>query len=221
MIYRVKYSLLKKSLAVYSPVELDLERNAIAEIDGEKWYVSPQEKLPEESVAGHELGSNHILQQAVEADEIHYDLQMRRCFHFTSKVNEIARKADSSIRVLACEPLFDVRRIVFYFKVFEKFVNFRTVVKETRNLVKTQVDFQQVQGREMTKVFPTIGACGLQTCCSRFLHETPIIKQSDVHDMWANKRQSLGICGRIKCCSAFEKGCCKEGCEKCENKSSL
>jgi len=221
VIYRASYSLLRKAVPLFSPIELDLGKNAIAEIDGETWYVRPLEELPEHEIAGHELGSNHILRQVTEADEIHYDLHMRRCYHFTSQVNKIAREADSSIRIMACEPLFDVRRIVFYFKVFEKFVNFRKVIVETRKLVRTQVDFRQVQGREVTKVSPTIGACGIETCCSKFLYDTPVIREEDVRDIWQNKRQSLGICGRIKCCSVFEKECGKKegkGCEKCENK---
>lgn len=219
MIYKARYSLLKKAVPLYSGEELDLDRPVIAEIDGEKWYVHLRERLGDDEVPSTELGSNHVIRQADEADEIHYDLHMRRSFHYTSKVNKIAREAESSIRILACEPLFDVRRIVFYFKVFEKFVNFRTVIKETRKLVRTQVDFQQVEGREVTKVFPTVGACGIETCCSRFLFETPVIREEDVRDMWASKKQSLGICGRIKCCSVFEGGCNNkngEGCERCK-----
>lgn len=220
MIYKASCSLLRKTIPLFSSTELDLEKSAIAEIDGEHWYVRLLEIIPEHNIAGHELGSNHVIKQVTEADEIHYDLQMRRCYHFTSQVNKIAREVESSIRVMACEPLFDVRRIVFYFKVFEKFVNFRKVIIGARELVKTQVDFRQVQGREITKVSPTIGACGIETCCSKFLYDMPVIREEDVRDMWHSKKQSLGICGRIKCCSVFEKECNNRhgGCEKCKNK---
>lgn len=214
MIYQVKYSLLKQKLYVYSSEELDLNKNAIAEIDGEKHFVTLLKELSNNAISGTELGSNYIIRQANDVDRVHYNMQINRCLQFVKEVNEISRKLKGNCKIISCEPTFDVRRIVFYFKVLGRILRLRDIIKQTCNLVKTQVDFRQVEGREIAKLVSTLGVCGLETCCSRFFSNIPIIVRKQTDSEWCNKKPNLGVCGCIKCCSIFEQG----GCEQCERK---
>lgn len=213
MIYKVRYTFLNKEAYVYSPEKMDLNKPCVAEIDGQKYYINLLEEKADHSVETIKYGENNIIKQVEEVDEVHYDLQVRRCRHFVHKVNDAAQELDSSCRVVACEPLFDVRRLIFYFKFFEKIFRLRPLIKTARELVKTQVDFQQVSGRDIAKLVPTMAICGEQTCCSRFLYQSPVIKNDEAKAIWARPQQSIGLCGRIKCCALFEKKC-----KKCPNK---
>jgi cell fate regulator YaaT (PSP1 superfamily) len=227
VIYKLRYTLLKKQVYAFSSEKLEVGDHVVAELDREKYMAIIHEEVQDHVVSSSLLGENNVIRKALEADEIHYDLQARRCFHFTAKANEIARKNESSCRIVTCEPLFDIERIIFYFKVFEKEINLRPVIKDVQELVKAQVDFRLVEGRDVAKLLPTIGACGIQTCCTKFLHTTPILSSEDVKDMWKRPTDNLGVCGRIKCCATFEKrkaggesSCSKGGCGSCGTKAS-
>lgn len=214
MIYQIQYSLLKRTLCVFSPFELDLTKAGIAEIDGEKRYCTILKRMPEESVSSTELGTNHIIRQATVSDEIHHDLHIRKCCFYIKEANRLAKELSLECRFIAAEPLFDLRRIQFYFKAYEP-VTFRRLAKKLRDFVKTQIDLQQVEGRDIAKLVSDIGMCNGQTCCTRFLYETPIINEQDVKNIWTQSWQSLGVCNRIKCCATFEKQ--EYNCTNCNN----
>lgn len=213
MIYQICYTLLKKQIYAFSSEKLEVGDKIVVEIDNEKFSATIRQECTDHSIPSTVLGTNFILRKMSEIDEFHCELQTRRCLSYISKANQIARKYDSSCRIIACEPLFDIERMIFYFKVFEKIVNLRQVIKEVRELVQVQVDFRQVEGRDVAKILPVFGNCGAQTCCTRFLQTTPIISNENGNSVWKKPAKSLGMCGRIKCCTVFEHPCEKENCQ--------
>lgn len=214
---RVKYSLLKKVGYLETDQEVIAGRNCIIDMKGDRHLGKVLEIVDREKVTIDQLVDNNFIRHSDEADEIHYDLQVRRGFYFRTKANEFITKNKVDCNIIAVEPTFDVKTIVFYFAAGQ-FLDYKNLIKELGRLVRAQISFHQVEGRERAKLVSDIGMCGLQTCCTRFLFDTPIISRKDVEGMWANERDYLGVCGRIKCCSTYEKretgkiGCDSGGC---------
>lgn len=203
MMYLVRHLLIKRIITVESDLVLEPKKRVLIEVNGETYYA-------------HVLGdskdtpSGKVVREITEADEIHYDLHIRRCLNFKEQAQKIANLNKIELKILAAEPLFDVSRIIFYFKT-EKLFRIRYLAKLISDIVKTQVDLQQLEGREITRAIGDIGACGIQACCTRFLYTTPLLTQEDAREMWTDEPRSLGMCGRIKCCTLFEKKC-EKGC---------
>lgn len=217
-IARVKFSSLKRIAYIQTDQEVEPGKNCIADIKGDRFLAKILNVQEAAKVPISASEDDRFIRYTDEADEIHYDLQVRRSFFFLSKAHEFVKKHQVGCKILAAEPTFDVKRIIFYFAA-EGFLNFKNLIKEMSVLAKAQIEFRQVEGRERAKLTSDIGMCGLQTCCTRFLFETPIISRQDVEGMWKNESDYLGVCGRIKCCATFEKreagseGCGSGGCE--------
>ncbi len=72
---------------------------------------------------------------------------------------------------------------------------------------QTKVDLQSVGPRDVAKMIGGCGACGLtERCCSTFLVEfEPIsIRMAKAQDLPLVPAEIAGMCGRLRCCLAYE-----------------
>ncbi len=100
---------------------------------------------------------------------------------------------------------FDSSKIIFFF-VSEGRVDFRSLVKDLARLFRVRIELKQIGVRDKAKIIGGFGVCGRELCCSSFLRGFhPLsVKMSKEQNLPLNPTRISGVCGRIKCCMAYE-----------------
>ena len=99
----------------------------------------------------------------------------------------------------------DSSKAMFYFTADDR-VDFRELVKDLIQHLRTRVELRQIGVRDEAKVLGSAGACGRATCCRAFLQGfAPVsIRMAKDQNLALNPGKLSGICGRLKCCLGFE-----------------
>jgi cell fate regulator YaaT (PSP1 superfamily) len=99
----------------------------------------------------------------------------------------------------------DGRKAIFYFTADER-VDFRSLVKYLASQLSTRIQMRQIGVRDEAKKLGGYGVCGQPLCCSTFLTEfLPIsVRMVKEQDLTLNPSRISGVCGRLKCCLAYE-----------------
>ena len=100
---------------------------------------------------------------------------------------------------------FDRQKLLIFF-ISEKRVDFRHLVKELAAIYKNRIELRQIGVRDHAKMLQSLGICGQQCCCSRFINEfSPLsVKMAKEQNMTLDPAKILGMCGRLMCCISFE-----------------
>jgi cell fate regulator YaaT (PSP1 superfamily) len=99
----------------------------------------------------------------------------------------------------------DGRKAIFYFTAEER-VDFRSLVRYLASQLKTRIEMRQIGVRDEAKTLGGYGVCGRPLCCSTFLTEfAPIsVRMAKDQGLALNPSRISGVCGRLKCCLAYE-----------------
>ena len=99
----------------------------------------------------------------------------------------------------------DSSKALFYFTADGR-VDFRELVKDLTQHLRTRVELRQIGVRDEAGVLGSAGACGRPLCCRTFLQAfTPVsIRMAKDQNLALNPGKLSGMCGRLKCCLAFE-----------------
>ncbi len=118
---------------------------------------------------------------------------------------EKAKKRELPMRLIKVRYMLDKSRVVFYF-VADNRIDFRELVRDLAAIFKTRIEMRQVGVRDAAKILGGIGMCGKEVCCREFLFEfEPIsLRTAKEQNLSLNSEKITGICGRLKCCLAFE-----------------
>jgi len=118
---------------------------------------------------------------------------------------ERIKKHNLPMKLIEAEYTFDGNRIMFYFTADGR-VDFRELVKDLANIFKTRIELRQIGVRDESKIRSSIGICGCQLCCSRFLSDfIPVsIKMAKEQGLSLNPAKISGSCGRLMCCLKYE-----------------
>ncbi|HNO09577.1 MAG TPA: regulatory iron-sulfur-containing complex subunit RicT, partial [bacterium] len=110
------------------------------------------------------------------------------------------------MKLVDAEYQFDRKKIVFFFTA-EKRVDFRSLVKDLAGEFKTRIELRQIGVRDEAKRVDGYGPCGKQLCCSGHLTEFQPITTEYAKDqgLQLNPSKLTGLCGRLKCCLAYER----------------
>ncbi len=116
-----------------------------------------------------------------------------------------SRKLD--MKLVDVEMQFDGNKITFYFTA-EKRIDFRELVKDLAATFKTRIELRQIGVRDEAKRLDGVGPCGKRLCCSEFLREfQPItLKMARDQHLALSPNKISGVCGRLMCCLAYERG---------------
>jgi cell fate regulator YaaT (PSP1 superfamily) len=97
------------------------------------------------------------------------------------------------------------RKIIFTFFAEER-IDFRSLVKELASELHMRIEMRQIGARDEVKCMGGTGTCGLVTCC--FLHlrqfQSISIQMAKTQGLTPNPAKLTGICGKLKCCLAYE-----------------
>lgn len=114
-----------------------------------------------------------------------------------------SRKLD--LRVIKCAVGYDRRKITIVFTA-DKRVETRDLCRAMSEAFQTRVDAKMIGVRDETKILGGIGPCGLTLCCSTWLKSFhPVtIRMAKMQGITPNPAKLTGMCGRLKCCVAYE-----------------
>lgn len=103
------------------------------------------------------------------------------------------------------EYTFDGSKLLFYFTADGR-VDFRDLVKDLAVIFRTRIELRQIGVRDESKMIGSVGVCGRDICCSKFLGEfVPVsIKMAKEQGLSLNPTKISGICGRLMCCLKYE-----------------
>lgn len=103
------------------------------------------------------------------------------------------------------EYTFDGNKILFYFTADGR-IDFRELVKDLATVFRTRIELRQIGVRDESKIMGSIGICGRELCCSKFLGEfAPVsIKMAKEQGLSLNPAKISGACGRLMCCLKYE-----------------
>jgi cell fate regulator YaaT (PSP1 superfamily) len=109
------------------------------------------------------------------------------------------------MKLLRAEYAFDASQITVYFSA-EGRVDFRELVKDLANLLRTRIQLHQVGARDAAKLMGGIGPCGRALCCSTWLisFEPISMKMAKEQSLFLNPTKFSGVCGKLMCCLRYE-----------------
>ncbi|MFH1536762.1 MAG: regulatory iron-sulfur-containing complex subunit RicT [Patescibacteria group bacterium] len=119
---------------------------------------------------------------------------------------QLIRKYSLPMKLVDCSYSFDDSRVTFAFTSDTR-VDFRDLVKDLTSHLQRKIRLQQIGIRDTLKQTGGIGPCGRNLCCNKFLDDLGNISTDMARDQQIEQRGSerlSGVCGRLKCCLAYE-----------------
>lgn len=109
------------------------------------------------------------------------------------------------MNLIEAEYTFDQSKLLFYFTADGR-IDFRNLVKDLAVIFRTRIELRQIGVRDESKMIGSVGVCGRDICCSKFLNEfMPVsIKMAKEQGLSLNPTKISGICGRLMCCLKYE-----------------
>jgi len=110
------------------------------------------------------------------------------------------------MKLTKVEQSFDGNKITFYF-VAEGRVDFRELLKDLVEKYRTRIELRQIGSRQEAGMLGGIGSCGRELCCAMYLtsFQRISVKMAKNQNMTLNPTKISGLCGKLKCCLAYEK----------------
>jgi cell fate regulator YaaT (PSP1 superfamily) len=118
---------------------------------------------------------------------------------------EVMKLTGVDVKPVSAELVFDGSRLVFAYEA-EGRPDLTAFREELRRRLSRRVELRSVGPRECARLCGDHGLCGGQHCCRRFpSHEQPItLRMAKDQDLPMSSGRITGLCGRLRCCLAFE-----------------
>lgn len=163
-------------------------------------------------VTGLNLRLKEIIRRANEGDLENHEKKVSMEARGYERTCAVVGRIGLDMSVLKVEYTLDRRKALVFF-ASESRVDFRGLLKELVHDLKAKVELRQVGARDQTKQIGGIGPCGEETCCSRFIDKFHgvSIKMAKDQGLSLKPAKVSGMCGRLKCCLAYEQQTYVEG----------
>jgi cell fate regulator YaaT (PSP1 superfamily) len=138
--------------------------------------------------------------QAYSANLKHKDEVMAYC-------HEMVKKNELEMKLIDVHFSLDGQKITCAF-IADGRVDFRNLVKDLNRHYQKSVRLYQLGVRDEAKLTGDTGACGLSQCCRSHLKKLGNVTSEFAEQQQVAHRGSerlSGMCGRLKCCLAYEK----------------
>ncbi len=118
---------------------------------------------------------------------------------------QLVRERRLRVKTFSGETLFDGGRVLISYGTDDK-VDARPVAAEVTRRIGVRVEARAVGPRDGARAVGSVGLCGPQLCSTRFpSHEQPVtLRMAKDQDVPMNPGRITGLCGRLRCCLAFE-----------------
>ncbi len=135
-----------------------------------------------------------------------------------SAMRDIKKKVkeyELNMKVSNVEFNHDESIIYCYFTAPER-VDFRELVRDLGHTFRKRIELKKIGARDETRMLGGFGHCGTQLCCNGVFRAAVLpsvsMKMAKVQKLSTNPQNLLGLCGKLRCCLAFEyKGYQEEG----------
>lgn len=146
-----------------------------------------------------------VVRRATPHDEKTHDKLLEDEIHAKRTCARKIRERNIAMKLVEAEYSFDRRKIVFYFTAEDR-VDFRELVRDLAQELKTRIELRHIQVRDEAKMVGGIGACGRELCCTTWMREfIPIsMKMAKRQNLSLNPSKISGQCGRLMCCLSYE-----------------
>jgi len=155
---------------------------------------------------------NTIVRKVTTEDlEIMQELEKQKpvAFQYCKKMID---RHQLAMKVIDAYFSFDGSRLIFPF-IADGRIDFRNLVKDLTHHFQKSIRLQQIGIRDEAKIAGDFGSCGRKLCCKTHLKELSSITSdlADVQQISHRGSERLsGLCGRLRCCLAFEGEAYKE-----------
>ncbi|MCI9292112.1 MAG: stage 0 sporulation protein [Erysipelotrichaceae bacterium] len=115
------------------------------------------------------------------------------------------KQLDLDMNLIEAEYTLDCSKIIFVYVADER-VDFRELLKELAAQFKCRIELRQIGPRNKSKIVGGLGMCGMETCCSRFLHDFDVVSINMAKNqlLALNIQKLSGQCGKLMCCLKYE-----------------
>ena len=146
-----------------------------------------------------------VVRIATENDLKKYEENKAKEHKAVLKAKELAKKHKLEMKIIDADWTFDLSKLTFSFTADGR-VDFRDLLKSMASEFKTRIELKQVGARDESKILGGYGPCGRELCCSNHLKEFEkvSIKMAKDQGLSLNPSGINGMCGRLKCCLAYE-----------------
>lgn len=146
-----------------------------------------------------------VIRLATQADIAKLEENNEKAKEIRQECQTIANSLALAMKVVRAEINLDASKVVICFTADDR-VDFRELVKVLANKFKMRIELKQIDAREEAKVLGGLGPCGRECCCSYFLSEPTksSIKMAKTQGMSLSPTSVSGLCGKLKCCLAYE-----------------
>lgn len=122
------------------------------------------------------------------------------------KICEAAiNRLNLDMRLIDAEYTLDRSKIIFVYVADDR-VDFRDLLKDLATQFKCRIELRQIGPRNKAKIVGGLGACGMETCCSRFMNDFDVVSINMAKNqlLALNVQKLSGQCGKLMCCLKFE-----------------
>jgi cell fate regulator YaaT (PSP1 superfamily) len=179
------------------------------------------EKVICQTTHGHELGrvvqANHepvgpppaplkkVVRRATQADRERVEEHKGEAKQAMRAFRDVLRSESIDVKPVAVEIAFDGSRVVVSYQA-EGRPNLGRVQSELGRRLNRRIELRAVGPRECARLCGDHGLCGGKMCSRRYpSHEQPIgLRMAKDQDLPVGSSRITGLCGRLRCCLAFE-----------------
>ena len=191
----------------FSPKDLDIKENdcVIVETSRGIEFGTVVSGIKEASAEDIIKPLKEVLRIATPDDIKHYNENREKEKKALSECEKKVKKHGLKMSLVDAEYTFDSSKLIFYFTADGR-IDFRDLVKDLAIIFKTRIELRQIGVRDESKIIGSVGVCGRDICCSKFLSEfAPVsIKMAKEQGLSLNPTKISGICGRLMCCLKYE-----------------
>ena len=164
--------------------------------------VQANHTVPDEELTG---PLKRIVRRAVPADEEQLSTNKVEAKRAMLLFRELIKRQGLPLKPVSAELVFDGSRLTFAYSAEER-PDTSPLQAELSTRLKRRVDLRMVGPREAARLCGGGGLCGPVKCCNRFpSHESPItLRMAKDQELPMNPGRITGLCGRLRCCLAFE-----------------
>jgi cell fate regulator YaaT (PSP1 superfamily) len=164
--------------------------------------VQASHEVPDEELVGR---LKRVVRRATDEDEERVHANRAEAKRAMAAFRELVAEFELPIKAISAEVVFDGSRLVFSYGS-EGRVETRRLIEELGRRLRRRIELRPVGPREQARLCGGYGLCGTQLCCTRFpSHEQPIaLRMAKDQDLPMSSGRITGLCGRLRCCLAFE-----------------
>lgn len=152
-----------------------------------------------------------VLRKATKQDLDNFERNKAMSVDAMKTCEDSIRKLGLDMHLISAEYTLDRSKVIFSYVADER-VDFRELLKELASIFKCRIELRQIGPRDKAKFIGGLGACGMETCCSRFLPDFDVISINMAKNqlLALNIQKLSGQCGKLLCCLKYEDELYKE-----------